>query len=192
MNETDAALVMLTAAIFFALIIERLLEIAKCIYDYVEARNDWSEFWNRRAVSIRERLQNRLEKTKDNKLQKTVFKYLASRYVNTDHPGYEGAQVISAKKVRTFMVKGVSKFLSVALGLAVAFGVGINVFDLIGVWTKTNSELPIPMGLFKAELPNWLELTISGIVMGLGSGPMHKFIAALERAKRKRKSTDAA
>ena len=192
MNETDAALVMLTAAIFFALIIERLLEIAKCIYDYVEACNDWSDFWNRRAITIRERLQNRLEKTKNSKLQNTVFKYLSSRYMNTDHPGYEGAQVISAMKVRTFMVKGVTKFLSVALGIAVAFGVGINVFDLIGNWTNTSSELPVPAGLFKVELPTWLELTISGIVMGLGSGPMHKFIVALERAKRKRKSTDAA
>ena len=77
MEETNAALIMLTAAIFFALIIERLLEIAKSIYDYIEAKEDFSGFWNRRAISIRERLQNRLEKAKENKLQKTVFEYLA-------------------------------------------------------------------------------------------------------------------
>jgi len=189
MNDANAALIMLTAAIFFALIIERILEVTKCVYDYLEARKNWGEFWNRRAISIRERLQNRLEKTKENTLQKTVFKYLAARYVNTDHPGYEGAKVISASKLRSFTVKGVSKSLSVLIGIVIAFSVEINVFNLIEQWTKTGEALPL--GLFEVNLPSWLELLITGVVMGLGTGPMHKFISALERAKRNRKSTDA-
>lgn len=189
MEDTNAALIMLTAAIFFALIIERLLEIAKSIYDYIEAKKDFSGFWNRRAISIRERLQNRLEKAKENKLQKTVFEYLASRYVNADHPGYEGAPVISANKLRAFTVKGVSKTIGAILGITVAFSLGINVFSLIAQWTNTPEALSL--GLFQVDLPDWLEYIITGVIMGLGSGPMHKFIAALERAKRNRKSTEA-
>jgi hypothetical protein len=190
MENANAALIMLTAAIFFALIIERLLEIAKSIYDYIEAKKDFGGFWNRRAISIRERLQNRLEKAKENKLQKTVFKYLASRYVNANYPGYEGAAVISANKLRNFTIKSVSKTTGAVLGIAVAFSLGINVFALITQWT--NSPDAISLGLFQVDLPNWLEYTITGVIMGLGSGPMHKFISALERARRNRKSTEAA
>ncbi len=190
MENANAALIMLTAAIFFALIIERLLEIAKSIYDFIEAKKDFSSFWNQRAISIRERLQNRLEKAKENKLQKTVFEYLASRYVNAEHPGYEGTPVISANQLRSFTIKSVSKTIGAILGITVAFYLGINVFTLIAQWT--NSPEAISLGLFQVDLPNWLECTITGVIMGLGSGPMHKFISALERARRGRKSTETA
>jgi hypothetical protein len=191
MENANAALVMLAAAIFFALIIERVLEIAKSIYDYIEACLDFSGFWDKRAIAIRERLQNRIEKAKesDSKLQKTVFDQLAKRYINEAHPGYEGAQVISANKLRAFTVKGTSKAIGVVLGISVAACLNINVFVLIAQWT--DSPDAIALGLFKVNLPNWLEYAITGIVMGLGSGPMHKFICALERSRKNRKSTDA-
>jgi len=190
MENANAALIMLTAAIFFALIIERLLEIAMCVFEYIEAKKDWSGFWNQRAISIRERLQNRLEKYKENKLQKTVFKYLSSRYVKTDHPGYEGSPVISASKLRAFTIKSVSKTIGAILGIIVAASLGINVFALVAQWT--HSPDAISLGLFQVNLPDWLEYTITGVIMGLGAGPMHKLISALERARRKRQSTDAA
>lgn len=190
MEDANAALIMLTAAIFFALIIERVLEIIKCVFDYIEAKKGLSEFWNRRAISIRERLQNRLEKAKENKLQKTVFQYLSSRYVKDNYPGYEGTPVISANKLRAFTVKGVSKTVGALMGITVASFLGINVFALVAQWT--NSPDAISLGLFQVDLPNWLEYAISGVIMGLGSGPMHKFITALERARRKRQSTETA
>jgi hypothetical protein len=190
MEDANAALILLTAAIFFALIIERFLEVAKCIYDFIESRKDFRDFWNQRAISIRERLRNRLEKAKENKLQKTVFEYLASRYVNTNHPGFEGTPVISANKLRAFTIKSVSKTIGALLGITVAFSLGINIFSLIAQWTNTPET--ISMGLFQVNLPNWLECTITGVIMGLGSGPMHKFITALERTRRNRQSTDAA
>jgi hypothetical protein len=189
MENANAALVMLAAAIFFALIIERVLEIAKSIYDFLEARLDFCDFWDKRAISIRERLQHRLEKAKDSKLQKTVFGQLAKRYINEAHPGYEGAPVISANKLRAFTVKGTSKAIGVILGISVAACLNINVFALIAQWT--DSPDAIALGLFKVNLPNWLEYAITGIIMGLGSGPMHKFIVALERARKNRQSTDA-
>ena len=192
MENTDTALVMLTAAIFFALVIERVLEIAKSIYDYIEARNDFSGFWDRRAISIRDRLQNRIDRFKqagEKTLQKKVFKHLASRYVNETHPGYEGAPVISANKLRSFTVKSISKSLGVILGISVAACLGINIFALIAQWTESPEALEL--GLFRVDLPNWVEYAITGIVMGLGSGPMHKFITALERARKNRQTTDA-
>jgi hypothetical protein len=192
MENADTALVMLTAAIFFALIIERVLEIAKSIYDYIEARQDFSGFWDRRAISIRDRLQNRLDRFKqagEQTIQKKVFKHLASRYVNEKHPGYEGAPVISANKLRAFTVKSVSKSVGVILGISVAACLGINVFELIAQWTDSPDALEL--GLLRVDLPNWVDYAISGIVMGLGSGPMHKFITALERARKNRQTTDA-
>ena len=189
MEETNAALILLTAALFFSLIIERILEIAKCIFDYIEAKYDFSDFWNRRAINIRERLQNRMEKAKGNKLQQTVFEYLASQYVNIDHPGYEGAPVISANNIRAFTVKGICKSVGAILGISVAFCLGINVFSLIAQFTKSPDA--VSLGLFEVNLPQWLEYTITGVMMGLGSGPLHKFIVALERARQNRKSTDA-
>ncbi|KPJ95773.1 MAG: hypothetical protein AMJ53_02115, partial [Gammaproteobacteria bacterium SG8_11] len=138
---------------------------------------------------IRERLQNRLQKAKDNTIQQALVKHLASGYVNTNHPGYEGTAVISASKLRAFTIKSVSKTIGVLLGIAVSFSLGINVFELIAQWT--NSPDTMALGLFEVNLPSTLEYIITGIIMGLGSGPLHKFITALERARRKRRSTEA-
>lgn len=190
MQETNAALILLTAAIFFALVIERIMEIAMCIYDYVESKRDWGTFWNRQAVNIRERLQNRLEKAKASKAGKEIFEYLAARYVNNDHPGYAGAPVISADTVRAFAVKGISKIVAAILGIGIAFYLDINVFTLIAKWTDTSSA--VSLGLFQVHIPDWLGYLLTGIMMGLGSGPMHKFIVALERSRQNRKSTEAA
>lgn len=190
MQETNAALILLTSAIFFALVIERIMEIAMCIYDYIESKCDWGTFWNRQAVNIRERLQNRLEKAKADKAHKDIFEYLASRYVNNDHPGYAGAPVISADTVRAFAVKGISKIIASILGIGIAYCLEINVFTLIAKWTASTSA--VSLGLFEVSLPNSLGYILTGIMMGFGSGPMHKFIVALERSRQNRKSTEAA
>jgi len=174
---------------FFALLIERIMEIVMCIYTYIEAKVDLSEFWKRRAEKIRERLHNRLEKAKDNKVEKAIYDYLAWSYINEEQPGYEGAQVISASKVRSFAIKGVTKTLSALLGIVVAFGLHINVFSLIVEWTGGPDKLQF--GLFQIHLPIGLQYTITGIVMGLGSSPMHKLIMALEKARKNRKPVNA-
>jgi hypothetical protein len=191
MTESSAALILLSASIFFALIIERLLEIIKSVYDFIEAKYDWTDFWNQRALSIRERLQNRLESARDPK-EKSFVGDLASRYLNKAFPGYEGVPVISANKLRSLTVKTVVKSVGIITGIVIALFVGINVFELVAVVTQSDPDVAIPLGVFDVKLPGWLGCVITGIIMGLGSGPMHKFIVALERARKKRQSTDTA
>jgi hypothetical protein len=189
MNDANTALVLLTAAMFFALVIERILEVGMCVFNYIEAKVDLSEFWKQRAEKIQERLYNRYEKTKNNKMEKAVYDYLAWNYISSTQPGYEGAQVISANTVRTFVVKGVNKTVGILLGIAVAFGLNINVFSLIVQWIGGPDNLRF--GMFEIHLPNWLQYTVTGIIMGLGSTPMHKLITALEKARKKRQPVNA-
>lgn len=194
MEQANAALLLLAASMFFALVIERVLEILKAVYDYIESRKDLRWFWDRRARDIRKRLLSRIESTEGGSLQSNAIKHLASRYLCDDYPGYEGALVISANRIRAFTIKSVAKVLGVLAGIYISYRAEIDVFSIIETYTEytKTADDAFPGNLLQANMPPSLGYLISGIVMGLGSGPMHKFIVALERAHTKRQSTDAA
>ena len=48
LNGMERAAVLIAGMLFLSLLIERLLEIAKSYYDYLEAKHGWDEFWNLR------------------------------------------------------------------------------------------------------------------------------------------------
>jgi hypothetical protein len=84
-------------------------------------------------------------------------------------------------------MKYITKLVAVVVGVLFAWITDINVFVLVRDATPANEQLaPV---LTADWLTGALGMLITGIVMGLGAGPMHKFIVALERARKKRKST---
>ncbi|MEK6749595.1 MAG: hypothetical protein AABY83_10360 [Pseudomonadota bacterium] len=186
MNITDRALLLLTAALFFSLVIERILEIMKSAYDFLEAKNGWGDYWDRNALKIRERLLSRIEKASDNAVYQDAIAFLSTTYLTDRHPGYEGTQVISANWLRNLTIKGVVKLIGAMVGIIVAAAAQIDIFVLVALWTNTPNAVTFGALELSFEGKTWLGYTITGIAMGFGAGPLHALIVALERARAKR------
>ncbi len=185
MELVSESLVLLAASIFLALIVERSLEIIKSIYDYLEVRLDWVGFWNKRSLDLQKRFENRVLRNKGGN-QKNLFLYLTSSFISTDLPGYEGVLVISANKVRNKTITFSFKILGLILGILIAFWVDLNLFKLVD---QLNYCVQCePTSRVDVILRGWLGTTISGVAIGLGSGPVHKLIAAIDLARKNRQS----
>ena len=185
MELVSESLILLAASIFLALIVERSLEIIKSVYDYLEVRLGWVDFWNNRARDLQKRFENRILRNKGGN-QKNLFLYLTSSFISTDLPGYEGVLVISANKVRNKAITFSFKILGLILGILIAFWVDLNLFKLVDQLNYCEQCV------FTTEIDVLLRgcfgTTISGIAIGLGSGPAHKLIAAIDLARKKRQT----
>lgn len=185
MNEADNALLLLAASIFFALIIERLVEVIKNVYKLIDVRAGLEGYWNCRAIRIRDRLLERI----DGQGEKSLGDYLALRYLDLAFPHYEGARVISAKSIRTGTIRSACKAVGVILGVVIALALEIDVFALVGKLASTDGAAAT-VTIVPVSMPTWLGCTLTGIAMGLGAGPIHKLIEALEAARGLRQPID--
>ena len=169
-----------------ALLIERLLEILKALYDLVDSRNDWYRFWTRRAYKVRDYAEKRLR----------VFEYVSpekaapalqrfSEMLLNGRGGSAGTvPVLSGDLVRALAVKIGSKAVGIGLGVGLAFWLSI---DLVDLWQNGK---PFPAILSPLEgflLSEPVHIALSGIAIGLGSGPVHKLITTIEKRSAKRK-----
>jgi hypothetical protein len=179
---TDGALLLLTGSIFLSLVIERLLEIVKGIYDVFEAKLDGAAFWNRRAAKLQSQLHYTL-RAFGSDTPPTGGERLRLRAalwrLRPDDPSYWAAPAISAAKLRTIWVKNLAKVLGLVFGISVALAANLNVFALIDAILGGEQQTT-------ALLAGKVGVVLTGAAMGLGSGPLHKIIAALERAKNRR------
>jgi hypothetical protein len=175
--------VMLGLAILLALLIERLLEVARSIADYYEVRYGDTRKWTRKAEQIRSNIELRLDTAKAGDQQEfSVVMGLLTWYVHRSTPDEHGAFVISADKIRKLTLRVRYKAYAVVLGIACAWLLDIDVVELV----KAAQTLA---GNLSAEVryePHWHGVLMAGIAMGLGAGPMHKIITALENARKGR------
>jgi hypothetical protein len=87
--------------------------------------------------------------------------------------------VLSADVVRAAAVRTASKVIGVVLGIAFAFWQDV---DLVALYHGLARD-----GTAKVcGLEHVLHVTLSGVALGLGAGPVHKLITAIERANKKR------
>ncbi|MDX1692512.1 MAG: hypothetical protein R3208_02030 [Ketobacteraceae bacterium] len=183
----EKALILLTGSLLLALFIERLIEVIKSIYDAYEVQSGRYKKWNHLSARIADQLHTRITtKTSDSRYEDFHLK-LVSQYLFTEDPDYKGSLLVSTDRVRTIFMKYLSKLVAVVLGILFAWMSGINVFVLVEKSSPANQTLPEVLA--NGWLEGGLGLFITGIIMGLGAGPMHKFIVALERARKKRKNT---
>ncbi|MAD45309.1 MAG: hypothetical protein CMI02_19800 [Oceanospirillaceae bacterium] len=189
MSTFDSALIMLAAAIFFSLLIERLLQILKAVYDFLEVHYHWYEHWNRRALTVSGQVDAAMQ---GKALQKALGRAV-KEYLKDDYPGLEGVQAVSADALRRLTIKAVSKVLAVALGIAIALVLQIDMFALIEELNRAalaDAPTSTLQTYFSTRyIPGWLGQLLSGIAIGLGSGPVHKVISALEKSRQRRKET---
>lgn len=183
----ENAIILLAGTLLLALFIERLVEVVKALYDAYEVKSGRHTRWNALSRRIANQLHTRITtQTTDSKHEDFHLKLL-SQYLFSKDANYQGSLLVSTDRVRTMFMKYLSKLVAVILGLLLAFITEVNVFVLVAEATPRSESLP--KVLHNDWLNSGIGLFITGIVMGLGAGPMHKFIVALERARKKRKST---
>lgn len=174
----DHAILLLAAALFIALVVERLMEIAKAAYDLYEVRSNGHERWNQRARRAQRRLHD-LIRAKETDGGFDLHVRIILKRLRAEGPGYEGATAISAEKLRISVVRNVIKAAGIVVGIVIAVVAGIDMFALVDRMLDPQPEAP-------SALRHWAGTIATGVAMGLGSAPLHKIIAALEKAKRRR------
>jgi|GEM_PF-2396971 hypothetical protein len=188
-SALNSTLVLLAAVMFYTLLIERLMEVFKALYDYLEFVLGGRDYWNRSAL----RLVHTLERQRHgNRLQVEVSKAV-NDYLSRDHPGFEGVEALSAERLRTLVLRGVMKLAAIVVGLIVAVGMDINIFDLLRdlnqavVGLEQGDVDKVNVYFSSDRVPSALGIALTGIAMGLGSDPLHRVITRLEKQRRQRK-----
>lgn len=182
----DSALILITAALFFSLLIERLVELIKAVYDYLEVTTGWSDHWNRAA----QRLVHELEQQSDSRLRNELGKAIED-YLSDDVAGVDGLQAVSADKVRKLTLQVIVRILAMLMGITVALLLDINLFDLLQQLNQAVARLngetrDVSVYFASNHVPDWLGVTLSGLAMGLGSDPLHQLISRMEKARKNR------
>ncbi|MGQ9561416.1 MAG: hypothetical protein ACUVTG_15090 [Candidatus Oleimicrobiaceae bacterium] len=169
--------------LLLALLVERLMEVLMACYEVLEYKCGWHRWWQKRAEKLRERFARRaaggaLMPAAD----ASALLYLIRDVLRGKKEGYSGLlPIISPQLVRHAAVAVTARVLASALGIALCVATKIDVVRTF------NMDLQID------HLNRWpaaVTMGISGIIVGLGSEPVHSLIQEVER-RRKRKEAQA-
>ena len=177
MDKLSEVTVVFAFSLALSFVIERFLEVLKALYDLIDSRFNLYSYWTKKTYRTRDKLERGLR----------VFEYVApenaapilARFTDmlVGSAGAFSGQVpiLSSDLVRAVYVKLWSKVCGICAGVALAFAVPIDLF----------ASTPVAGDL--ASDPNYVfNCILTGTAIGLGSGPLHKVITSLERAKEKR------
>lgn len=172
---------LLTLAMFLAIGTERLLEVIRALSEHIEARRGPSDYWQKKAEALRNRIEVRLDNANGGagpalRLVLTIV----CQQLSPASAASGGLMAIDVARVRTMSTRVRYKLYAILIGVVLAFIFQLDVFALV------NRELGTAGG-FGITLPGWLGMLISGVAMGFGAGPVHKIITALEQARTTRK-----
>jgi len=205
MDMLSKPVLLLALAILLAIGTERLLELIRALIEHVEALRPGSmDRWQKKAEALRNRIEFRLNNAgaSDSSVFRAVLS-LACRYLSPPTPESGELIAIHVKELRKMSLRVRCKVIGIVIGIGVAFLFQLDIFALVkesaspdvntGVEAAATEEARAAFNKawkaaisFPFELPAWLGMIISGVAMGLGAGPVHKMISALERARRTR------
>lgn len=183
MEVLEQSTVVFTLALALALVIERAVEIAKAAYDLFDSRGDWYRYWTRRAETLRERLESRLNALGwiDRKSAARILNRFNEMLLD-EADGHDGTvPVLSGDLVRRVHVRLGAKALGIGLGIVAAWLIRLDLLAWAGA-APDRSLLPSP------STPG---IIVTGVLLGLGSGIVHKAITEIEK-KRQRKAEEGA
>ena len=198
MNAIEAVsdmTVLFTIALALSLAVERLLEVLKTVYDLLDSRLDWYKFWTRRAHKIRNRLEGRLrifEYVEPQAAQRALRRF--SEFLVEDQAVQSSSvPVLSGDLVRTAAVKSGLKIIGVLVGVGLAFWLQIDLLETLKALKVEDTGWP-PDSIFEIGplAAEGVRYSVSGIAIGLGSGPLHKIIARVEKAQKQRSKRERA
>jgi hypothetical protein len=159
-----------------ALVIERILELMKTGIDVIDGRRNWCRFWDKRAEATRHYLERRLRifEYVDKKEAAGLLRRFSDRLLNTQSAETGAVPVICGDLIRTLWVRIGTKVVGMALGIVFAYAFRL---DFLSVWKHPESAT-------LAFDPNTAWAT--GVLLGLGAGPVHKVITKLEVKREER------
>ncbi len=176
--------VLFALAIALSFLIERFLEILKAFYDALDSKFDWYKFWTVRAFKVRDKLENKLKVVEllGKKKTATVLDKFREKLMNQSE-GYDGnVPVISGDLVRVVTIRAVAKTIGIIVGIGLAFWMEV---DFIKIWQESMSDSSL--WTLEIKSPD-LRVAISGVIIGVGSSPLHKVIISIDKKRKKRQA----
>lgn len=167
-----------------ALLVERLLEVLKSMYDFVDCRMGMDEYWTKKAVKLQNKIEENLvalEKGSQDRIN-TLIRQYADKLVGG---GENGVVTISGDLVRATTVRFVAKIIAIALGVTLALCFNL---DVVTMWQEAAKSDGVTSGFKLGEIPKEI---LTGVALGLGSGPLHKIITTIERQRKKMEAKKA-
>lgn len=172
---------LLTLAMFLAIGTERLLEAIRALSEHLEARRGPSDYWQKKAQALRDRIEVRLDNANGGTASALrMVLSIVCQHLSPASASAGGLMAIDVERVRTMSTRVRYKLYAILIGVALAFVFQLDIFALV------NREMSVA-GAAAISLPGWLGMSISGVAMGFGAGPVHKIITALEQARALRK-----
>ena len=164
-----------------ALLVERIVEILKSIYDFVDCNTGMAAYWTRKAEVLQVKLEHAflsLEKGNYNKIG-----MLVKQYADVQVDGVkDGVVTISGDLLRATTVRFAAKIIAIILGVMFCMSFEL---DIIAAWQEAAELKQVNSGF---SLGDTSRKIITGAMVGLGAGPLHKIITTIERSEKKRKS----
>ena len=171
--------VLFAMVLTLSLVIERFLEVLRALYDWLDGQLNLYDLWTRQTHRLKDRLEKRMRifEYVDAKTAASTLQRFRKMLLN-EGGEYSGlVPVLSGNLVRAATFKLACKLVGIGIGIGLAFWMHI---DLVNIWKEASGAY----AKWVTNLtPPWLRITLSGVVLGLGSGPVHKIITTLERKR---------
>ena len=185
LTSIGALLVLYLKILLLALLIERVMEVLMSTWEYVEWKRAMHRFWNRRARRLQRRFETQAHRNVFTRvLSLTPIARQARAYTRADDGLHRGNLVIiDGTLVRRVAVTVGARTVASALGILLCWVASINFVALIrAVALEEGTALSTLLG----GVPAWLQIVVSGILIGMGSEPVHRIIQNLERRREQR------
>lgn len=185
LTSIGALLVLYLKILLLALLVERVMEVLMSAWEYAEWRQAMHRFWNRRARRLQRQFETQAHRNVFTRvLSLTPIARQARAYTRADDGLHRGNLVIiDGTLVRRVAVSVGARTVASVLGVLLCWVASINFVELIqAVATEPDTTLSNLLG----GIPAWLQITISGILIGMGAEPVHRIIQNLERRREQR------
>jgi hypothetical protein len=169
-EQIELISVLFLVVLAFALLIERALEVLKAGYDIIDSKFDICHYWTRQTRKTQKYIQDRLHVFEyvDVKSSAAIFNRFNDLLLGPGN-GYTGTvPMLCGDLVRAVWVRLGCKIVGVALGIAAALALRLDIVEA----ARSAQHQPTVVGML-----------LTGIAMGLGSGPVHKLIRSIEKRR---------
>jgi len=185
LTSIGALLVLYLQILLLALLVERVMEVLMSIWEYAEWKRAMHRYWNRRARRLQRRFETQARRNVFTRvLRLTPITRQARPYTRADDGLHRGNLVIiDGTLVRRVAVSVGARTVASVLGVLLCWVASINFVELIQV---VAAEEGTALSTLLGGIPTWLQVGISGVLIGLGAEPVHRIIQNLERRRERR------